>query len=800
MTRYAVRALRRAPLLSSVVVLSLGLGIGVNTAIFSWIEALTLRPIPGVADAGAYFGIEARADGGTYPGSSWAEYLDLRGALEAFRDVMAYRLTAVNVGEGDHTERAYALLVSGNYFPALGLRPATGRLLDMTDAARPGGAPVAVVSDAFWRARLAAAPDAVGRALVVNGVDVTIVGVAPPAFQGTVIGLQMDLWMPATLAPVLVPGTRELDDRASRGYSLMGRLADGATRAQASAELERAMSELARDWPGTNRDIGGEVRAFWQATRGPQGLFLQALALLQGVLLLLLFAVCGNIATLLLARAAGRQQEMGVRLALGAPPWRIAGLILGEHLLLGVPGTVLGVVIASWGSEALRAVPLSTAFPVRFQTGIDGIGLAVAAGLGGLAVLLSGAAPAWQLARVNPLDALRAHPRGLGGGCLRTALVGVEVALAVPVLLAAGLFVQGLQTTYDLDPGFQRDGVLLAAYDLSAQNPDPGTARRFATRLLDDLQSRADIQHAAIATSVPLDVHGMPSRAFALEGRPSDPSAPDRALRNIVTPGYFATMGIAVLEGVDFVRLDERSAPPQAIVNEAFVSRFVPDGGAVLGRRLTSGGLTSVITAVVADSRYESFSEPPTPIVYYSYRDRPAPAGEIHVRATPGADAGAAGAIRRAVRALDQALPVYNVRTLADHVETNLFLRRIPARLFAVLGPLLLVLAGIGIFAVVAHAVARQAPELGVRLALGASAGTLVRRLVLSMLRTVALGGLVGWLLVVIVLAHLAPGDPLDLRIFGGVPLLLLLVAACASWLPARRITGIDAARALREG
>ncbi|MGE0043083.1 MAG: ADOP family duplicated permease [Vicinamibacterales bacterium] len=798
MLKDAWRALRRTPGVSAVVIVSLGIGIGVNTAVFSWIEALALKPLPGVEDARAFYGIEARADTGPFPGSSWREYQDLASTLRSFDAVLAFRMAPLNVGVPGRTERAYALLVSGNYFTGLGLRPALGRLIQPDEAARPGAAPVVVVSHEYWRTHLGADPEVTGRPILANGRELTVIGVVPEAFQGTVVGLQIDLWVPATMAPALVPGTRELDDRGSRGYSLMGRLAAGVTQAAAGAELAGAMRRLADQFPGTNRGIGGEVLPFWRATRGPQGFFLQALALLQGVLLLLLVAVCGNTATLLLARAEDRRREVGVRMAVGATPWRVVRMVLAENLLLAVLGAALGVLIGAWGSTALRAVPLSTAFPVRFQTGLDLAGLAFAALLGVAAALAAGAAPAWQLARAEPLDAWRPGPRTPRGRRLAGMLVAAEVAVAVPVLLAAGLFVQSLRDSREIDPGFRQGGVLLAAYDLGARNPDEAEARRFASRLLAALGERPDVLSASIAASVPLDIHGMPLRGFALEGRARTDGGADRALRNIVTPGYFETMGIAIVAGTDFAPLDDPSAPPQAAVNEAFVRQYLPDGGAPIGRRLTAGDATYTITAVVADSRYESFTERPTPIIYYSYRDRPVAAGEIHVRTREGAEASLAAPVGAIVRALDATLPVYNVRTMTTHVETNLFLRRIPARIFAVLGPLLLLLAAIGVYAIVSHAVRRRTAEIGVRMALGATTRQVVGGFVGGALRAVAAGAATGWLLVVVVMLHLAPGQPFDLVVFGGVPLLLLLVSALASWLPARRAAVVDPAAALR--
>lgn len=794
--RHAWRALRAAPGLSAVVVLSLGIGIGANTVVFSWIQALVFRPLPGVADASRFHLVEARSESGARPGSSWLEYRDLQEQVRAMPDLFAFRMVPFNVGEASRTERTYGLLVSGNYFSGLGLRPALGRLLEPGDAARPGGEAVAVISHGFWQARHAGSAGAIGERVRVNGQELTIVGVTPPGFQGTVLGLQFDLWVPATLAPVVLNGSRELEDRGLRGYYVMGALAPGAVLAAAQGDAARTMRELAVRYPATNAAIAAEVLPFWRASRGPQGLLLQGLGVLQGVLLVLLLAVCGNTANLLLARATGRQREMGVRLAVGAGTWRIVRLLLTEHVILGVLAAGLGTVLAVWGTQALRAMPLmTTAFPVRFQTSVNEGGLLFAVALGVLAAILFGTAPAIQLARVDPQAVLRMGAASAPRGALRHWLMAAEVGLAMIVLVTAGLFWQSLRESRD-DPGFQREGVLLAAYDLGGRNVEGPAAREFAARLLTQMSGLTGVEAAAVATQVPLDIHGLPLRTFELEGRARTDGAPDRVLTNVVTPGYFRTMGIALVAGADFVDLGDTAAAPQAVINEEFVRRYLGEG-AVLGRSIAIGSRPYTITGVARDSLYESFGEPPTPHVYLSYRDRPSPQGEIHLRTGRSDPTVLAADLRRAFRVLDPSLPLYNVRTLTQHVETNLALRRIPARMFGVLGPLLLALAAVGIYAVVAYSVAHRTAEIGVRLALGATAGGVVALVVRQSLAVIAIGAALGWIVVFGVYTRLLRG-PLDVPAFVGIPAALMLVAAVSCWLPARRAARLDPTAALR--
>lgn len=794
--RQTWRAIRSMPVVAFVVVASLGVGIGVNTAVFSWVQAVVLRPLPGVPDSAALTLVEPLAETGSYPGASWREYNDLRGRLRTFSDLVAFRIVPFSVGESGRVERAFALLVSGNYFDALGLGPAAGRFLRPDEAVRPGAEPVIVISYDYWQSHFGGDPSVVGRALRVNDRLLTIVGVTPPRFQGTVLGLAFDIWAPATLAPAIVAGSRELDDRGLRGYSVVGRLQRGTSPPQAQSEVDAAMRDLARAYPETNAKITAEVLPFWRAPRGPQRLLAGALLVLQAVMLLLLLAVCGNTANLMLARASARQREMGVRLALGASRLRIARLLLAESMALSAGGVALGVAIAAWGTTALRAVPMIAGFPIRFQTRVDELTLAFAILLGLLSGALFGVVPALQLARADPLSAIRSGVRTAGRSALRNTLMAVEVGLAVVVLLAAATFLRSFSDTRDTDPGFRREGVLLAAYEMSGRSVPPAEAREFTRRLLDRLRGLPGVETAAIASSVPLDIHGLPMRSFTLEGRVRADTIAEQTLTNTVTPRYFATMGIPFVEGVDFADLADTAAPPQAIVNAEFARRFV-GGGEAIGRRIVTRGAEYTIVGVVRNSLSESFGEPATPVIYLSYRDRPTTRGEMHVRTRPGTEPLLAPAIERVVRDLDPSLPVFDVRTLGDHVERNLFLRRIPARMFVVLGPALLLLAAIGIYAVVAYSVSQRTTEIGVRMALGATAPRVVSGIVAESLRVVVSGALAGWAVALLIDLHLAPG-PIALSVFVGVPALLLLVATGACWLPAHRAAAIDPAAALR--
>jgi predicted permease len=796
--RHASRAIARMPALAAVIIGSLAVGIAANTIIFSWIQAVVFNPIPGVTIASRLHLIEPRTDAGLYPGASWLEYRDLRERVRAFDEVIAFRMIPLYIGERGQVERSTGLLVSDNYFAGLGLRPAVGRFFRPDEGQTPGSSPVTVISFDYWQTRFGGTPDALGQRVRINGADVTIVGVAPRGFKGTVMRLVFDFWLPATLAPSLLGGARDLDDRAVRAYTVTGSLASGATVQRAQSEVDAVMAQLSQAYPQTNRGTGAEVLQYWRAPRGPQRMLGTSLGVMQTIMLLLLLAVCGNTANLVLARASARQREMAMRLALGAARWRVASLLLTENALLALAGAAVGGAIAAWGTRLLNAMPplRVRGIPVSFETSVDWTTMGFAVALGLMCAVVFGLAPALQLARLDAQHALRTAAATPRRSRLRHALMGAEVALAVMVLVAAGIFLRNFMATQHEDPGFTRDGVLLAGYDLSVRPTTESSARLFAATVLDRLNRTPGIEHAAIAAAVPLDIHGLPRRTFSVEGRPRNDEDPDEALTNTVTPGYFAVMGLPFAAGSDFAPLRDEAAPRQAVVNQEFVRRYV-HGRDAIGLRIETRGRQYSIAGVVKNSLYNSFGEPPTPIIYFSYRDRPSPIGEIHLRTRPGTEMATAATLRAAVRDLDPELPVYDVRTLSDHIEANLIFRRIPARMFGVLGPLLLLLAAIGIYAVVAYAVSLRTMEIGVRLALGATTRRVVAQFVAEHLIVVAAGALTGWVAAFAIVIAAFGATP-DVAVFAGVPATLLAVAAAAAWWPARRVSRVDPMLALR--
>ncbi len=793
--RHGWRMIGKHPGLSAVIILSLGIGIGANTVIFSWLRGLVFRPLPGVPHATEVLLVEPRLESGSYPGASWLEYRDLQARLPAFESLLAYRSTPLNYGAPDREERAYGQFVSGNFFSALGMQPALGRLLRPDETDRAGGPAVVVISHDFWLARFGGSPDTLGKEILVNERRCTIVGVAPQGFRGMIVGLTFDLFLPATMVPELLRGSKELEQRENRGYSLAGRLRPGATSAGAGGQLDTALAALATEFPVSNGGVKGEVLAFWRAPRGAGRLLLGGLAVLQGFMLLVLAVVCANAANLLLARASARRREIGVRLALGARPGQILRQFLVESLLLGGLAAIVGTLLAWWGNEALRAVPLPGALPFKFDTRLEWAGLAFSLLLGPGCAFVFGLVPAVKSARTDAQLALRVARSSHGRSGLPRVLVATEVALALLVLMGAALMMRSFLETRTADPGFKAPGVLLGSYDLSGVGYDRAVGLSLTDDLLHRLTATPGVESAAIASWVPLDFHAMPSTTFTINGRTRSDGGQDRALGYSVTPGYFTVMGLPLVAGRDFTDLKDTAQPPQAVVNEEFVRRFLA-GSPALGHQLATGGGNFEIVGVVRNSLYETFGEPLKPIVYFSYRERFRSSGELHVR-WRNSEPGLAPDLRRLVREANPAITLHDIRTLTEHVDKNLFFRRIPARMFAVLGPLILFLAAVGIYAVVACAVAQRTTEIGVRLALGASSQRVVREIVRETLRVVWFGLAPAWFVAFVVMLHVR-GGILNAPILLGVPLLLVAVAALAAWLPARRAAKVDPMVALR--
>jgi predicted permease len=803
--KFAFRQLAKSPGFTAVVVLSLALGIGANTVVFSSIQAFLLDPLPGVEHGARLMVIDPRDRSGTYLQSSWLDYRDVREQQTSFREIAASSVRPLNLGGADgRDERIWAELVSDNFFPLLCVRPALGRFFTANESTHPGSSPVAVIAYSYWQTRFGGSPTVLGQTLRLNDVAFTIVGVAPEKFKGSIGALGFDVWVPLTMAGQLIPTSKELTARDNRPLLLLTDLKPGITVPQARTELEAIFRRLAAAYPETNADLTPDLLPLWRSPVGPpHRLLIGALATQQILVFLVLLVVCANTANLLLARATVRQKEIGIRLALGAGRFRIIRQLLTESLLLALLGALGGVLFSLWGIDALHHAPLPGYLPIKVVSHLDAVGCAFSVLLGLACGLLFGLAPALQLTRTDVNPALKVGGGGAGAAPrhrLRDLLVAAEVAIALIVLVLAGLFLKSFRNAYTADPGFDTRGVLLGSFDLAAKGYDRKAARAFVRELLPRLQVTPGVVAATVATFVPLELPGLPRTSFAIKGQPTASGRPDAALFGCVAPGYFQTLGIPLVDGADFVDLDNESWPAEVIVNQEFVRHYWP-GVSPLGRKLVVADSTYEVVGVARDCQCVSLSAKPAPLLYFSLRDRFSFNLTLQVRMR-GDPLAFAPEIRRVVHGLEANLPLRDVRTLTQSIEESLVVIRIPALILAALGPLALLLAAIGIYSVLSYSVAQRTHEIGVRLALGASPRNVVTLIVRQGFAVVATGLVVGLGTVYVasfylsrILVKVPPGDP---TVFLTVPALLLAIAWLACWLPARRATRVDPIIALR--
>lgn len=797
--RPIIRIITRSPLLSAVIILSLAIGIGINTVIFSWLRQVAFDPLPGVRGTGLV-SLEALDDTGRYVTTSWREYLDLRERVPSVAGIAAQTNRPLSLGDPAAGERVSSQFVSDNFFSLLGVGPAMGRYFRPDEGIRAGDEPVAVLSDEFWRAHFHADPQIVGRKIRLNGCVTTIIGVAPRGFYGGYNALSFDLWVPAAFARSYFPASTELENRKARYFTMLTRMTPGSTFAQVQTELDRAARHLVASYPETNRGLGYTLLPLWRSPRGGQTMVI-SLATLQFFGALILAVVCTNTAGLLLAHATTRRREIGVRLALGAPARRIVLQLLGESLALSACAIVGGYLVALWGGDILRNIPFSLpgGLHLHVATEIDLPALLFGGALALGSGIVFGLAPALQLARADVIDSLRSGTGALPGRSrLRDALVATEVALAVLLLVLAGLYASSFRNALVAHPGFDIDRVLLASMDPGARGYDAARSRALLDDLLRRLREAPGVSGASASYSTLLDLHGLPSGVMWVHGTTFDPKAKIRYA--YASPGHFQTLGMPLQAGEDLSPLDRTDLPLDAVINERMAQVFWP-GVSPLGRKFNVNDTDYVVTGVVRDARYEKLNEAPLPLAWLSLRSRVSGRPILHVR-SEGDPRNTLGALRDALQQIDAAMPLLEIRTLSQHVENNLVMQRMPAQLLALLGPLALILAAIGLYAVVAYSLAQRTREIGVRLSLGALPGQVVRLVVWQGLRTVLIGGGLGWLLALGAGYALRDqfigvrfGDPV---IYGGVPLLLFAVAVLASWLPARRAARVDPLVALR--
>jgi predicted permease len=830
--RFALRSLRKVPTFTSVAVLSIAFGIAANTAVFTLVDQVVLRTLP-VTRPTQLVQVDAQGTesygGGMGDGTelSYAMYRDLRDHNAVF-DGMFCRFTWVlQVSENGRSERINGELVSGTFFPVLGLTPAVGRLFTPQEDRSAGGHPVAVLGYEYWHSRFNGDPGIVGRSVTVNGHPFEVVGVVRAGFHGLDIGQPPQMYLPITMQPQMGPAWLQLDGRRFRWVQVFGRLRDGMTAERAQAGLlplyrsllqqEVSAAAFAAASADTRRQFLQGGLHVKEAARGHSGLrdsvrepLLILMAIAAGVLLI----VCANVANLLIARGAARHRELALRLAVGASRAQIVRLLLVESLALAALGTALGLVFASWGAGVLLQYFVSPDNPIAVGAEPDLRIVIFTAGLAVATAVLAGCLPALRSTRVDVAPALRSAGGAVASEQprLRKTLVVAQVALSFLLLIGAGLFVRSLKNLLDVDTGYRTSRLVSFSFDLARSGYDPARAHDFAMRFHRRVLQTPGVSAAGYAFIGLLEGGGW-GMGFTIEGYKPSGGEDAGSMCNAVSPGFFKTMGVPLIAGREFDDRDDRVLPrPEgwpyrvAVVNETFAKRYFK-GASPLGRRVgigqDPGTATPIeIVGLVKDTRYTGVREDVRPQIFFPYLQGDIESVTAYVRAT--GDAGETmQAMRRAVADLDPSMPIYNVSTLDERIERSVVNERLIATLSGALSAMATLLAIVGLYGVMAYTVTRRTREIGIRMALGALGSQIALRVLREAGVLIAIGLVLG------LGAAVSLGRFVESQLYGVKPadgwtivlaaVALGTVAAMAALLPARRAAAVSPMTALRD-
>ncbi|HLX45199.1 MAG TPA: ABC transporter permease [Bryobacteraceae bacterium] len=825
--RFAARSFRKSPVFVAVAVFSLALGIGANTAIFTLVDQLLLRLLP-VKDPqqlvlfwgrGPHYG----SNNGRYK-LSYPMYEDFRDHNQVFSGMFCRWETNLSVSSEGKTERVDGELVSGSYFPVLGVGAALGRVFTPDDDKIVGGHPYAVISYRYWIARFAADPNVIGKKILVDGYPLTIIGVSQAGFDGTDTGSSPQIRVPIMMQPQMNPTMSEfynLKDRRGRWVNVFGRLKPGVsiTQAQASLqpyfhqilEMEITEKAFAQTAPETRQKFLTMWLELRPAEKGDSGLrrqFASPLLVLTAVVGLVLLIACANVANLLIARATARQKEIAVRLALGASRSRIISQLLVESLALAIAGGIAGLALAAWMDKALVNFLPTGSSPITISTIPDWRILAFNLAVSLLTGVIFGLVPALQSTRPQLAGTLKDQVGSIVGGAsvgLRKALVAAQVMLSLLLLIGAGLFIRSLQNLKDLDPGFHTANLLGFAVDPPLNGYKQERSLDLYRQLRDNLDAIPGVESAALAIMPVLSGNEWDS-SMAVEGFQAKPTEQPDPHMQFISPDYFKTMNIPILLGRDFRMSDGRGAPKVCIVNESFARKYFKDGNAV-GKHIGMGGdpgtkLDTEIIAVVRDTKYESMRDEIPAEVYQPYHQMPFVLGMYAYVRTARQPEQVFSSIRQVVNSLDANLPVFQMKTIEAQMEESLITERLVATLSSGFGILATLLAAIGLYGVMAYMVAQRTREIGVRMALGAASTDVIWLVMKEVLLLAGIGIAIGlpaaWALTRMVKSQLYGIQPNDAFTIVAATLGIAFVALLAGYVPARRATLVDPMRALR--
>lgn len=806
--RYAARSLLKHPGFTVVAIITLALGIGANTAIFSLVNTVLLRSLP-VERPGEIVSVSVRDRDDSMSAFSHPNFIDFRDRNQVLAGLLVYRFVPLSLSRAGANERVWGYEVSGNYFDVLGVKAIKGRtFLPEEDKTRLTH-PVIVVSFDAWQHRFGGDPNLVGSDVLLNNHQFRVIGIAPEGFKGTEFIYSPEMWLPASMMEWSEPGSNWLDSRSTNNFLGAARLNSGVDVRQAEASLNLLANQLAEEYPDSNK--GQSIRL------GPPGFILPELRgavvsftwVLMAAVALVLLVTCTNLAGLLLTRATDRRREIAIRLAMGANRIGLIRQLLTESLLLSFLGGVAGLLLALWIIKVLLAFKPPIDFPLAIDVGMDWRVLLFSLAVSLIAGAVFGLTPALQATRPNLVQALKdtSAQGGAGRTRLRSGLVVAQIAISLVVLIAAGLVVRTLQQLQTMNPGFDSRDALMMSFDLGLQGYDEPRAQQFYHQLTERVRSLPGVKSSAITSYIPLSLNYNSRRVF-VEGEPVDREAnAPLAMNGMVGPQYFETMVTPVLQGREFNDQDRQKSEAVGVVNETFVRRLMPaakSSADAVGKRVSfegSGGAFIRIVGVAKDGKYFNIAEEPRSFIWTPITQDYSSNGALMVR-TAGNPESIFAAVRNEVSSLDPNLPLFDVKTLAEHMRLALFPARVAAMVLGVFGLVALLLSAIGIYGITSYAVAQRTHEIGIRMALGAQLRDVLKLVLGHGLKLIIMGaalGLIGAYLatraITGVLYGVSATDPLT---FVFVSLLLIAVALFACYVPARRATKVDPLAALR--
>lgn len=809
--RYGIRILLKSPGVSIVAVLVLALGIGANTAIFSGVSAFLFRPLPVPEPDRLVRALEVADDRGS-DDLSYPDYVDYREQNTVFEGVIAESIIQAAISDQKQNDVVWGQAVSANYFDVLRVQPMLGRGFTADEDKTPGAAAVVVLGHSLWQRRFASDQNIVGQTVQLNGRAYNVIGVAPPSFKGTKFGLSLDFWAPMMMVEELNRSPKLLTSRNSHWMNVLARLKPGVSREQAAAKMSAIAQRINQSYPdartnGTRITLKTEQDGRW----GDAAVVMKSAGVIaMAIVGLILLIACANVANLLLARAASRRREMGVRLALGASRARLVRQLLTEGLVLSVLGGALGLLLANWITALMQGfIPVLPYNLVSDFFGLDAGALWFTLGVSLLSGVVFGLAPALNASNPELVPLLKGDASTGESGkrrriTLRNALVVAQVAMSLVVLVCGGLFIKSFRHAQQMDPGFNPKNVLLVALNPQLVGYDGDQTRNFYQQIIDRVAALPGVQSASVAGLLPLGDSSNSNGPILKEGETLAPGSPGRnIMNNVVSAGHFKTLQIPLIAGRDFDDRDRKGTPRVIIINERMAQLMWPGENAIGKRVFVGPGSTEAIEVigVAQTGKYRALAESPKAYYYSPMSQRGATGMTLIVR-TSGDPRSLAGAVRKEVQSLDSRIPVSSIKTMNEHLTWALWAPNMAATMALAFGAVALLLSAVGLYSVMAYVVSQRTREVGIRMALGAQRRDVLRLITSQGMRLALIGVVIGFALSLALARALSSVligvSAYDLTTFIVVPLLLAIVAFVACLIPARRAARVNPLVALR--